>query len=391
MKDLYNILVIADLHWGAVDAARLDYELESFLYFINEYKDIDLVVIAGDYWDDKTNLNSKTSIIGNEWAHKLKEICVENDCKVRIITGTKSHDNDQLDIFKPIEDEYFKIIRENTLEETLKNCKILYLPDENISNDEYIKKYSDNIFNNNYIDLFFSHGNFDIIMKDLPEQETEIQSINNIIFQYEFWNGLCFGPLLSGHWHTKYDYKNLSYVGSYSRFGFGEEDPKGFIFMSYDTNAKDYYMKFIENRLARKYNTYVIDTAVINTLDKCNEFVNKIKNIFNSDKDMKIRIKIILRDSSEEIDKLVDYVKNFFLNNKKVSIKIQNKINEERKEIIQKKQKEIFDKYDFATDKNKEESEKIRSFILMKHDVDIPIEFIEKYCDKIKEKMKSTD
>ena len=391
MKECYNILIIADLHWGAVEASRLDYELESFLYFLKTYKNIDLVVIAGDYWNDKTNLNSKTSIKGNQWMHKLKDVCNSIGCKIRVIVGTKSHDNDQLDIFKPIEDESFKIFRSNTVEKTLDNCNFFYLPDENLNKDDYYDKYDSNIFNSGYIDVIFSHGNYDVILKDLPEQETEIQSINNIIFDYEFWNGLCYGPIISGHWHSYYKYKNLIYVGSYSRFGFGEEDDKGFLFLRYNTKTKEYYTKFIINRLARRYSTYVIDSAYMKSLDQCKSFVENLRDILKSDDDMKMRIKIIIRTSDPYIDELIDYVKRFFMNNKRVSIKTQNKIKEKEKEIIERKKEEIFEKYSFATDVNKEESEKIRSFILMKHNIDIPIEFINEYCLKIKDKMKSTE
>lgn len=390
-KENYNIVSIADLHWGGVEPIRLDMELELFLYFIDKIPGLDLVVIAGDYWDDKTNLNSKTSILGNNWCSKLKDICKKKGSKIRIITGTKSHDNDQLDIFIPMEDENFKIIRHNTIEETLPGCNIMYLPDENIPFDDYFDLYRDNIFSYKYIDLIFSHGNYDIILKDLQSQETEIQSINNIIFEYEFWNKLCFGPIISGHWHTHMEYKNLIYIGSYSRFGFGEEESKGFLYLNYDNNYKRYYTKFVENHLARKYNTYVIDSAVINNMDKCTDFLNKVNDIINSDIDMKVRIKIVIRDLKPENDKMIDYIKNFFVNNKRVSIKIKNKVKEENKKIVEKRHKEVFEKYSFAEDKNKDEAEKIHSFVSIKHNIDIPIDFIEEYCNKVREKMKVND
>ena len=65
--------------------------------------------------------------------------------KIRIVRGTKSHDEDQLDVFNGFEtvDNHFRIIRELTVEETLDEMNIMYGPDENIQTSEYESKYVD--------------------------------------------------------------------------------------------------------------------------------------------------------------------------------------------------------------------------------------------------------
>ena len=49
----YNILAIADIHWGAMDPDEMYNNLQYFLDFIRMKGDIDLVVICGDYFNMK--------------------------------------------------------------------------------------------------------------------------------------------------------------------------------------------------------------------------------------------------------------------------------------------------------------------------------------------------
>ena len=63
----YNIMAISDLHWGIVDPQEQLKSLEFIFEFIDqsskENNGIDLLVIAGDYFDSKLPLNSQEAII----------------------------------------------------------------------------------------------------------------------------------------------------------------------------------------------------------------------------------------------------------------------------------------------------------------------------------------
>ena len=59
----YNIMTLADIHWDAFDIQQQADEMQLPLEFIRSFPNLDLVVIAGDYFDTKLSLNSKAAKI----------------------------------------------------------------------------------------------------------------------------------------------------------------------------------------------------------------------------------------------------------------------------------------------------------------------------------------
>ena len=47
----YDIAVIADIHWDALDPKKQYHELQFFNAFVERVEHLDLVVIAGDVFD----------------------------------------------------------------------------------------------------------------------------------------------------------------------------------------------------------------------------------------------------------------------------------------------------------------------------------------------------
>ena len=58
---VYNILCAADFHWGAMDADK-QYEENRFITDYIKENDIDLFVIAGDWWNSRLLVNSRAAI-----------------------------------------------------------------------------------------------------------------------------------------------------------------------------------------------------------------------------------------------------------------------------------------------------------------------------------------
>ena len=67
----YNILTISDLHWGVMEEEKMYEQYRFILDFINgvysrvdrgNLQKIDLVVIAGDYFDSQLNLNKENTL-----------------------------------------------------------------------------------------------------------------------------------------------------------------------------------------------------------------------------------------------------------------------------------------------------------------------------------------
>ena len=49
----YGIITLGDIHWDAFDISKQKEEMSLPLNIIKEMKHLDLVVIAGDYYDAK--------------------------------------------------------------------------------------------------------------------------------------------------------------------------------------------------------------------------------------------------------------------------------------------------------------------------------------------------
>ncbi|HAG04748.1 MAG TPA: hypothetical protein DCG28_04830, partial [Lachnospiraceae bacterium] len=270
---------------------------ETFINYINKLKKIDFIIIAGDYFDHKLYLNDKSSEIALLFMDKLIDIIKKHNCPLRIIYGTEAHEVNQYNMFKLYEDDInlnFKIIKTVTKEELLPNLKVLYVPEEyTLDKNEYYKDY----FNDKY-NYVFGHGTIQELVgfntKNIVKKEKLRKKVP--IFTSTELENICDGQVYFGHYHINTNIKNkIFYVGSYSRWRFGEEEPKGFYHITYDSSKNKYNQVFIENQLAKTYITYTFgyDSKVINSendiieeltkLDKLNEFkkYDYIRYIFN--------------------------------------------------------------------------------------------------------------
>lgn len=382
---IYNIISFCDIHSGVFDVELQFENMEIINEFISQYNNIDLVVISGDYFDCKLPLNSKAAIYSIQWFHKFLNICkIHNVKKVRIVKGTEEHDNDQLEVFRELEDNngFFKIFNCNTVEETLPNLKCIYCPDENISTNDYIIKYLDNILSG--IDIGFFHGSFDVVLPYIVTKLSKESNIKNIIYEYNYWKKFIKGPMISGHWHDSSIHEHLIYIGSFDRWKFEEEEEKGFGFIRYDTDTNEYFYKKIINIFAPLYLTYSIYTNTYNSIEEYNNLINMVNDTLEKyrDKKIKVRILININDDKSENESLILGLRQYYINNSLVKIVIKNKVKKEKKEEQIKKNIETRNKYGFILDKNKKESEIIQQFILINKGKEIDIATIENVINK---------
>lgn len=411
----YNILAISDIHWGVTTPDIQERSLEFIFAFLNKFGDnIDLLVIAGDYWECKLSLNSREAIKGINWFYKLYDICVEHTIMIRMFQGTMDHDNDQLEVFKPmtgnIQDieksnefqkifinkgkepkPFFDIFMNTTVEETLPDLLCCYCPDETIRTDEYEIKYTNEMLVTK--DIGFFHGSFDIVYGDLLESKPELMEKNNVIYRYNMWSPQIKGPMISGHWHDGKQYDELYYVGSPFRWKFNEDEDKGISFIQYDTGDSKYFIKRIINPLAANYITYEIYSNMINNKDDykdiildINKILDNIKNTsLTSDLD-KIRILFYVVDEKSENDVFLSSLRQSILDYKNCKLTIKNRLKEKKRKQKEKEVKQEIEKVDYIFD-DSEPANKIQSYILTetKNEVNIPIEYIK---DNIKKYMR---
>ena len=378
----YNILAIADIHWGAMDPDEMYNNLQYFLDFIRMKGDIDLVVICGDYFDYRLTLNSKAALKALRWFDELYNTCKDNGVKkLRAIKGTKEHDNDQWEAIHPRETgEFFKKFYICTSEETLPDLHCIYCPDETVNLKEYEELYLKEMMSHH--DIGFFHGNFDTQLPKMVIDQNLEANIPSIIYYKDHWSKVIDGPLVSGHWHVFTDLDPLIYIGSYDRWAFGEEEDKGFLYIQYDTNSHSYYWKHIENPFARKYNTIIIDNTLCVTPDDFANLTQDIQDLKKSDPEMKIRV--VYQITSENDESLVNFneFRNLISSIKNVKVDVKDFVKKRNKEKQKEKVAISSGKYSYILDHPLEIKSNIHEYLLREKNIDIPLETIDSIIGK---------
>ena len=378
----YNILAIADIHWGAMDPDEMYNNLQYFLDFIRMKGDIDLVVICGDYFDYRLTLNSKAALKALRWFDELYNTCKDNGVKkLRAIKGTKEHDNDQWEAIHPRETgEFFKKFYICTSEETLPDLHCIYCPDETVNLKDYEELYLKEMMSHH--DIGFFHGNFDTQLPKMVIDQNLEANIPSIIYFKDHWSKVIDGPLVSGHWHVFTDLDPLIYIGSYDRWAFGEEEDKGFLYIQYDTNSHSYYWKHIENPFARKYNTIIIDNTLCVTPDDFANLTQDIQDLKKSDPEMKIRV--VYQITSENDESLVNFneFRNLISSIKNVKVDVKDFVKKRNKEKQKEKVAISSGKYSYILDHPLEIKSNIHEYLLREKNIDIPLETIDSIIGK---------
>ena len=392
----YNIMVISDLHWGIINPKEQLKSLEFIFEFIEQSSKenigIDLLVIAGDYFDSKLPLNSQEAITAIQWFYRLYRTCIEHNICLRMFQGTMDHDNDQLGVFEPLTKskdptlrDFFRIFKTTTVEETLPNLVCCYCPDETVQTDEYEDQYFNDIMK--LKDIGFFHGSFDVVYGELLAKNSEMMKKNNVIYRYDLWNPQIKGPMISGHWHDGKQYDELYYCGSPFRWKFNEDEEKGFLFIQYDTEDSSYFVKKIINPLCAKYITYEVYSNLYETKEDYTSIVNDIRLILeglnDSSLNNKLRILFYIVDDKTENDVFLSALRQEVINHKNCKITVKNKLKDKQKKEKIKERKEEDAKYNFIFSNSKNPSEIIHTFILSESDneINVPMDYI---SDKIK-------
>lgn len=297
---IYKFIAISDIHWGAMDCTLTYQNLTMVLEFIKKMKDqVDFLVICGDYFDYRLQLNSKTAITAINWFDQLVKTCKESGVKkIRLVRGTSSHDNDQLEVFRPAyvdDDEYVQIHNVTTSEELLPGLRCIFCPDEDMNAEEYHKTYISQFYPTP--DIGFFHGNFDCVLPSIKLDQVRDQHLPTMIYDVHGFSRLIKGPLIAGHYHVAYSGNNLFYTGSYDRWKFDEDEDKGFLYGAYNTDDSSYYIHQVKNPLARIYKTIVVMDEDCHTTAHFSNLIGQIDQLLEDDPTMRIRVVYYLNNN----------------------------------------------------------------------------------------------
>lgn len=372
--------VISDIHSGAMNGEELLNELDKiFLKYLKSIKVLDFVVITGDLFDNKLSLNSEHTKTIFIFLKKLIDICVDHNAKLRIIKGTEFHDNRQLGLLKFVYNSNVDIKVYDTVssEELFPDFNVLYIPEEYVSDkDAYYSSY----FSHNY-DMIFGHGLVNEVAFVAKMQESEVTMNKAPIFKTEELLNITKGPIFFGHIHKPQCIKDrLYYIGSYSRWVYGEEEPKGFMLVAYTPTTGKYEVEFIENTLAPIYNTIVVD---YNSQFYKNDEEKQIDYIITMIKNLNLdRIRVIFNIPEDYPNPtlLTNILNDIFSKHKHIKIIINNNSREKiKKREMEEKIKTLLSTYDFIFDKSISTEEKISKFIKIKYNKDISVGRMREY------------
>jgi DNA repair exonuclease SbcCD nuclease subunit len=340
MKNIISIAAIADIHFGANFTQTIWLSQALKKYFINTLLESppDILVLGGDLFDKKLSVNSQEAVFCNEFILSLNNL-FPNTYKL-LIKGTRFHDLDQLNIFKPLVGEYFRIYEKVSIEYIL-GMKLLIIPEEYYASksvyDPYLKTQEP-------YDFVFFHGLFSHV-----GNYAKASNINKICFSWEDFKDNVYGKVVGGHIHKRISYKNIEYINSFDRWGHGEEEDKGYLYIIYNKRDKQIkFLDFIINEDSHKYITvFYKDIYQLST----DNLVKKLTEMSQGVKSLRIKIE---KDDPLTDDKLHTLLTISFdipnlIIDKKAQMNIEeNEISIEKKKELERRKDEIA-KYDKLT------------------------------------------
>lgn len=279
MIDRIKYLTISDIHLGhnKNKTREIIDNIDKFLYVNNDFKDLDIIFIAGDLFDTLLDLSNDEISMIMGCLSKLMWFCGVNNIKLRILKGTPSHDWNQSKVaesvyklsrvnidFKYIDTLFIEYVKDLQLH-------ILYVPDEWTSSTELTFNQVQQLLKDNNIeqvDIAIMHGMFNYQLRNVPgniQKHNEADYLN-IVKHY----------INIGHIHTYSHYERIIAQGSFDRLSHGEEEPKGGVVCEITSDHNDIFY-FIENKTAKIYKTIELKSKDLeSSIKKIDKIVTKL-------------------------------------------------------------------------------------------------------------------
>jgi DNA repair exonuclease SbcCD nuclease subunit len=331
MKKILKIAAIADIHFGADFTQTLGLSSALKKYFLTPLQTSppDILVIGGDLFDKKLSVNSPEAVLCNDFIVSLTTLFPKT--YILLIKGTRAHDLNQLSLFKSHINEYFRIYETVTVDYLL-GMKLLIIPEEYYPKKEVYIPYLE--VTEPY-DWVFFHGLF-----THAGSYAKASNMNKISFSWEDFKENVYGRVVGGHIHKSISYKNIDYINSFDRWQHGEEEPKGYLIYTYDSEAKKVLSKdFIENKDAFRYLTIPFKDIVVL---KTEELIEKLDTASHRVKSLRIKI-----DKDDPLtDDMLHVLLTISLNIPNLSIDKKSQMHLTEDSISVEKQKELKERKD---------------------------------------------
>lgn len=275
-----NVACISDIHIGHPKVTSVSILDGLYKAFPNnkETADLDIIFIAGDFFDRNLHLSHEHVGEIQLFISYLIRLCEQHNIVLRNLEGTPSHDWKQGCLFMQIHallDSKADVrwIENLSIEyiESL-DVNVLYVPDEWEHDPNETWKQVKGLLNDHgldKVDFSIMHGMFEF---QIP------QHINISHHMSERYLGITNHYISIGHHHTQRSFKRVLVQGSFDRLCHGEEGAKGHyrIHVNVNGSGKD-ELTFVENDLATKFVTInCLDLTLSDTLDLLKERIDHL-------------------------------------------------------------------------------------------------------------------
>lgn len=384
----YKGYVISDIHVGAFDLEALYNEYtELFINRIKKDKDVNFIIVCGDFFDHKFYLNDNSAKMGYRMLKDLIILCKEKNIPLRFVYGTESHECNQYDIMSVMKIyDNVKVVKFASEEELLPDLNILYLPEEHLNDiDDYYKELLSNIDKYDYV---FGHGVIREVMSDLSvhiDNKSDDKRKRTKVFTTAELDKVCKGEVYFGHYHINIETDDKFFsIGSFSRWRYGEEGRKGFYELTVDTEKEKYSHKHIENTIAKDYKTIRIgyNNEVFTDENKLKESIDGFNNMIKREAYDNIRVVFNIPSNIEQPESTINYIKESLKTNKNIKVEIVNGYMDEKRKIQKEKVNETNQLYSFIFDKNLPLEDKTSRFISITYNKEINSNDIKDYLYK---------
>lgn len=362
---------ISDIHISPYSNPS-DYtkELWQIIDYIDKIKeDINILTIAGDLFEKVYPANSPAIKLAVEFIRTLYMRAKAYKFIIFLVKGTESHDSSQLEIFKGMECEgLFYIIRDVAFFD-IKGLLFRFIPEYYCNSYEELQEKA---FSTR-TDVTVYHGGIEGAiyhikndMEDNGLKKSQVITKNDLLETTNLY-AVC------GHIHNRINVaKNIWYTGSYTSKTFSDAGTiKGFDDITIDLNTMTYDVKFIQNKLATKF-------EIVNATDIFSKPMSAIKAYFNEmkldlDRNTKMRVDVnASKFSEDQLNTL-----NLIISSYRSSFSF----NVERDVLKKENTSSILADAEFVLDNNISIFDKIRRVIEEEYDFEIEVSRIKDLLD----------
>jgi hypothetical protein len=253
----YVMVVVSDihLHHPRTKTNEIIEHLDEVLTNKQALMDVDLLVFAGDVFDDAMQAHDADVDLVIRWVWRTLKLCLELGVVVRVLEGTPSHDRKQSMVFETVRSlDYpgldMKYVADLSIEhiEAL-NIDVLYVPDEwhHDSADTFAEVMGlMEARGLTQVDHAFMHGMF----------QYQVPEVSNTRFKHneQDYMRIVKQLIFIGHVHMYSNFERIYAQGSFDRLCHGDEVAKGYL-KAIVRRDDSYQCNFIENKNAKKYVT----------------------------------------------------------------------------------------------------------------------------------------